>query len=90
MPSLERLAPVALSAVCFRYIGGAGDVNALNQSILDRVLQRGRVYISNAIIGNAFALRACIVNHRSTEDDVLSVVSEVLAAAEEISVQNRA
>ena len=88
-PSLERLAPVALSAVCFRYIGGAGDVNALNQSILDRIVKRGCVYISNAIIGNAFALRACIVNHRSTEDDVRSVVSEVLAAAEEISAQNR-
>jgi aromatic-L-amino-acid decarboxylase len=61
----------------------------MNRSILERVVQRGRVYISNALIGNAFALRACIVNHRSTEDDVRSVVSEVLAAAEEISVQNR-
>lgn len=82
-PTLERLAPVALSAVCFRYVGGTGDINALNRAILDRVVRRGRVYISNAIIGNSFALRACVVNHRSTEDDVKSVVSEVLAAADE-------
>jgi glutamate/tyrosine decarboxylase-like PLP-dependent enzyme len=87
-PRLERLAPVALSAVCFRYVGGTGDINALNRAILDRVVRRGRVYISNAIIGNSFALRACVVNHRSTEDDVRSVVSEVLAAADEISRQN--
>jgi aromatic-L-amino-acid/L-tryptophan decarboxylase len=86
-PRLERLAPVALSAVCFRYVGGTGDMNALNRLILDRVVRRGRVYISNAIIGTAFALRACVVNHRTTEDDVRSIVSEVLAAAEEISKQ---
>jgi aromatic-L-amino-acid/L-tryptophan decarboxylase len=83
-PKLERLAPVALSAVCFRYVGGTGDINALNRAILDRVVRRGRVYISNAVIGNSFSLRACVVNHRSTEDDVKSVVSEVLAAADEL------
>jgi aromatic-L-amino-acid decarboxylase len=86
-PRLERLAPVALSAVCFRYVDGTGDMNALNRLILDRVLRRGRVYISNAIISNTFALRACVVNHRTTEDDVRSVVSEVLAAVEDISKQ---
>lgn len=84
-PQLERLAPVALSTVCFRYVGAVGDCNALNREILDRVVRRGRVYISNATIGNKFALRACIVNHRSTEDDVRSIVSEVLAAADDIS-----
>ena len=78
---LERLAPVALSAVCFRYVAGDGDLDALNRSILDRVIGRGRVYISNAMIDGKFALRACIVNHRSTDEDVRAVVSEVLAAA---------
>lgn len=84
-PTLERLAPVALSAVCFRFVGGSGDIDALNQSILSRVVQRGRVYISNAMIGGKFALRACIVNHRTTEEEVQSVVSEVLAAADDLS-----
>ena len=83
-PKLERLAPVALSAVCFRYKTSDGSLDALNRSILNRVQQRGRVYISNAVINNRFALRACIVNHRSTEEDVRSVVSEVIAAADEL------
>lgn len=86
-PQLERLAPVALSAVCFRYVDETADINALNRAILDRVVRRGRVYISNAIIGDKFALRACVVNHRSTEEDVRSIVSEVLAAAKEITVK---
>lgn len=84
-PKLERLAPVALSAVCFRYITDAGsDLNDLNRRILDRVIHRGRVYLSNAVIRGQFALRACIVNHRSTEDDVRAVVSEVLGAAADL------
>ena len=50
-----RDSPVPLSAVCFRYVEGTGDLNALNRSILDRVIQRGRVYISNPKIGASFA-----------------------------------
>jgi aromatic-L-amino-acid decarboxylase len=42
------------------------------------------VYISNARIGDAFALRACIVNHRTTKEDIQSVIDEVLASAEEV------
>jgi aromatic-L-amino-acid decarboxylase len=80
-PALERLAPVPLSAVCFRFVSSSGDLDALNREILPRVIRRGRVYISNANIDGKFALRACIVNHRTTEDDVKLIVSEVLAAA---------
>ena len=83
-PKLERLAPVPLSAVCFRYIGAGSDRDALNRTILAEVIRRGRVYISNATIDGKFALRACVVNHRTSEDDVKSIVSEVLAAASEL------
>lgn len=82
-PQLERLAPVALSAVNFRYTG-CEDANQFNRAILSRVNQRARVYISNAEVDGNFALRACIVNHRSSEDDVRSIVTEVLAAAEDL------
>ena len=84
-PKLERLAPVALSAVCFRHRHEAGNANELNRALLARVVRRGRVNLSNAMINGQFALRACIVNHRSTESDVREIVSEVLEAAEEIT-----
>jgi hypothetical protein len=45
------------------------------------VNRRGRVYLSNATVRGAFALRACFVNHRTTDADVGVVVDEVLAAA---------
>jgi glutamate/tyrosine decarboxylase-like PLP-dependent enzyme len=78
--SLELLAPVELSAVCFRH-RFARDANEHNTALLQRVNARGRVYLSNATVGDAFALRACFVNHRTTERDVDAVVEEVLAAA---------
>ena len=87
-PELERLAPVSLSAVCFRHRAqGAmpdGEVDRFNQDLLLRVIRRGRVYLSNATLRGRFALRACIVNHRSTAADVDAVVEEVLAAAVEV------
>jgi glutamate/tyrosine decarboxylase-like PLP-dependent enzyme len=79
-PALELLAPVTLSAVCFRHR------SADNEAVLKSVLRRGRVYLSNATIGEHFALRACFVNHRTVEADVRSIVEEVIAAAGDYNV----
>jgi aromatic-L-amino-acid/L-tryptophan decarboxylase len=83
-PELELMARGELSAVCFRVTGPTlpeQEFNRRNAAILKRVLQRGRVYLSNATLRGKFCLRACIVNHRTTADDVDSVIPEVLAAA---------
>jgi aromatic-L-amino-acid decarboxylase len=92
---LELLAPVRLSAVCFRYVpesAGLRDpqLDELNLRILTTVLRRGRVYFSNATIGGRFALRACIVNHRTTPADVEEVVDEVVAVGREFRKGNQA
>jgi glutamate/tyrosine decarboxylase-like PLP-dependent enzyme len=88
-PELELLAPVPLSAVCFRYRGSGllreDDLTRFNTALLKQVVARGRVYLSNASLRGKFCLRACIVNHRTTDADVDSVVPEVLAAAREIA-----
>ena len=89
-PELELLAPVPLSAVCFRYLSQSDKLNSeqlddLNLSILRSVRQRGRVYLSNATIHGKFALRACIVNHRTTPADIEAVVDEVVKVGRELS-----
>ena len=81
-PELELLAAGELSAVCFRVKSAeADDFNAV---VLKQVIRRGRVYISNATLRDGFALRACFVNHRTTDADVDAIVEEVLAAASEV------
>jgi len=70
----ERLAPVPLSIVCFRYAparlrGRRDALNALNRTLMVEVQRDGEAYLSNAMIGDDFALRACIVNYRTTTAD---------------------
>jgi len=87
-PELELAAPVELSAVCFRHIVRANtseqERNNFNLMLLKKIVSRGRVYLSNAELKGKFCLRACIVNHLTTNDDVDLIVPEVLSAASEL------
>ncbi len=69
----------SLSITTFRYIPsdlvpGAQAVeqyvNALNTEILTRLQKSGEAFLSNAVIGGTFVLRACIVNFRTSLEDI--------------------
>jgi len=51
---------------------------------MNRLQRGGRVYLSNATLDGRFALRACIVNHRTTRADIEAVVEEVIKVGSEI------
>jgi len=77
---LELLAPVPLSTVCFRYTGGERDEGALdrlNRRILSGLQEEARVYPTHTEIKGRFAIRACILNPRTTEEDLDLLLSEV-------------
>ena len=48
-------------------------LNDLNETLLRRLNASGEVYLSNAVIDGTFALRACIVNFRTSRADVEAV-----------------
>jgi glutamate/tyrosine decarboxylase-like PLP-dependent enzyme len=90
-PDLRLMAPIELSAVCFRYVRGVhteNSLNRLNSEILRRIVERGNVYLSNATLQSRFCLRACVMNHRTTNSDIDRVVAEVLAVAKEVDNAN--
>jgi hypothetical protein len=63
----------------------------LNLDILKRIVARGRVYLSNATLHSKFCLRACIVNHRTTDSDIDAIPAEVHSAASDVlSAPNQA
>ncbi|HTO89599.1 MAG TPA: aminotransferase class V-fold PLP-dependent enzyme [Candidatus Sulfotelmatobacter sp.] len=79
-PELERVTQ-ALSIVTFRFVPGdlrarvgEADVEAylndLNRELLDRSQRAGEVFVSNAVIGDRYVLRACIVNFHTARADV--------------------
>ena len=45
-------------------------LNRLNEQILTRVESSGEAFLSNALINGTYALRACIVNFRTSVDDI--------------------
>jgi len=79
-PELERLAPVALNIVCFRFRAAEGDLDRLNAEIVADVQEAGIAAPSTTIIGGVLAIRAAIVNHRTRFADAEALVDAVLAA----------
>ena len=74
----ERLAPTPLSIVCFRYRNGD---DAFNKALMVEVQRDGESYVSNAIIGGRFALRACIVNFRTRPEDADRLLASIRRVA---------
>ena len=64
-PTLQRLAPVALNIVCFRYIAADGDLDRLNADIVADLQEAGIAAPSTTIVDGVLAIRAAIVNHRT-------------------------
>jgi glutamate/tyrosine decarboxylase-like PLP-dependent enzyme len=79
-PELERLAPVALNVVCFRFIAADGDLDTLNTELVADLQEAGIAAPSTTTIDGRLAIRAAIVNHRTEAADIDAVVSAVLAA----------
>ena len=84
-PDLERLAPVGLSIVCFRYVprGLRGDearLDALNKRVMEQVQADGAAFITNATVAGRFALRACVLHYATGEDDLDALVDAVRRA----------
>lgn len=77
---LERLAPVSLNIVCFRFREDSlsdESLNRLNQEILVQLHERGIAVPSPIAMRGKYALRICITNHRSRKEDFELLVREV-------------
>ncbi len=81
-----------LSITTFRYVPpdlvpGSQEVeqylNALNTEILTRLQKSGEVFLSNAVIGETFVLRACIVNFRTSLEDIEALPAIIIRIGRE-------
>jgi len=72
-PSLELMALVPLTAVCFRFKNGAD-----NQVVLARLVEEGTALLGPVHIGGRDGIRACIANHRTSESDIDLVMDRLV------------
>ena len=77
-PQLEMLAPVTLNIVCFRYRAAPNVMDSLNAEIVADLHESGIAAPSSTTVDGALAIRAAIVNHRTTFADVDRMVDAVL------------
>ncbi|MBV4360474.1 pyridoxal phosphate-dependent decarboxylase family protein [Pinibacter aurantiacus] len=53
-------------------------LNSINEKLLNKLQQGGKVFLSNAIIGGKYCLRACIVNFRTSRKDINEVIDIII------------
>ena len=63
-------------------------INRLNEQIMYRVQRGGQAYLSNAMLRGKFALRACIINFRTTPADIDLTLQTVRDVARQIETEN--
>jgi aromatic-L-amino-acid/L-tryptophan decarboxylase len=80
-PHLEPMGS-ELSISCFRFIPNEKstpvELNAINRRIVETIIEEGRCYMSPTELDGQYALRTCIVNFRTTREDIDFLVEEVL------------
>lgn len=64
------------------------ELNHFNERIMHQVQRGGRAYLSNAMLRDKFALRACIINFRTTRADIDLTLETVREAAHQIETKD--
>src|SRR5262249_17978255 len=85
-PMLELLAPVPLNIVCFRVRPLPGEnADEFNRALVADLQERGLAAPSTTRIKGQLAIRCCLINHRTTRQDVEFLV----AAIKQLAVERR-
>lgn len=88
----------SLSIITFRYVPpdltpGSQNIEAylsqLNAELLTRLQRSGEAFLSNAVIGTTFLLRACVVNFRTSLEDIEALPGIVIRLGQEVDATLR-
>ena len=83
----EVCEPQSLGIICFRFRPrtshnrGELDLNSINQAVLERLQLGGQAFLSSTSLNGVFWLRACVLNPRTTIEDLRALVDAVRTAA---------
>ena len=64
-------------------------LNQLNSELLSRLEKGGEVFLSNAVIRGTYVLRVCIVNFRTSLEDIEALPGIVVRVGEEVDEEIR-
>ena len=90
-PNLEAMTQ-NLSIATFRFVpenfhkieGKEAYLNQLNESLVNKLQQGGRAFLSNALIDKKYCLRGCIVNFRTSAKDIEEIIEIIVEEGQRI------
>ncbi|MBC8769310.1 aspartate aminotransferase family protein [Arenibacter sp. BSSL-BM3] len=90
-PELEAVSQ-NLSITTFRYVPLEGTknkeyLNTLNEAILNELQTGGEVFLSNAIVNGQYSLRACIVNFRTSREDIKEIIEIIIRTGRKVHLK---
>jgi len=80
-PALELLCQTSLNIVCFRFVKTGlpeNKLDELNHNIVIELQTQGIAAPSTTRLGGRLAIRVCITNHRTRQEDLTLLVKEVV------------
>ncbi len=80
---LELMMPATLGIVCLRRRvegGSPAEVMSVNAALVASLAASGRGMVSSTRLHGHYAVRMCVLNHASTEDDVRAVLEHLACA----------
>jgi aromatic-L-amino-acid/L-tryptophan decarboxylase len=89
-PELEAITQ-NLSIATFRYVPlnyvsdnkeDGSYLNNLNEQLVNELQQGGEVFLSHAVIRGMYCLRGCIVNFRTSQQDIVAIMDIVVEKEE--------
>ncbi len=82
LPGIVMLAPPQLSLFAF-YLEGPSleEENRMTRALLERVAERGRVYLTGCSTGGRFLARVCVMSFRTRQASMDACVEDVAEAA---------
>ncbi len=80
-PRVRIVTEPSLSMFSFTVAGG----ETTGRKLVDRILADGLLMLSSSRVNDEFVLRFCVVNHRTTEDDVLRSVVRIRELIRELA-----
>ncbi len=88
-PELEAVTQ-SLSITTLRYVpinySHEAYLNELNEKLLNKLQQGGEVFLSNAIVRDKYCLRTCIVNFRTSRNDIEEIVEIIVREGRKLHV----
>lgn len=90
-PNFERLAPVPLNTICFRYhppgIHDPEELDALNETLLHTINQSGKAYFTHTKINNKYTIRFVIGQTNVLEKHIHEAWKRIVETSERIKTK---